>query len=57
MHEQNKDPAAVSLGRRGCQRKVPREFSVLTPEQRSEAARRGAAERWGKLKPKGEKVA
>jgi hypothetical protein len=48
-----KDPAAVALGRKGGKKKHPRKgFSSLTPEQRQEAARKAAAARWGKAKPK-----
>jgi hypothetical protein len=46
-----KDPAAVALGRKGglATRKS------LTKEERSEAAKKAAAARWGKKKPaKGE---
>jgi hypothetical protein len=38
------------LGRRGGQKKVPKGFSALTPEERSENGRRAAAARWGKKK-------
>jgi hypothetical protein len=52
-----KNPAAVALGRKGGEKggkkKHPRKgFGSLTPEQRKEAARKAAAARWGKAKPK-----
>ena len=53
-----KNPAAVELGRRGGQKKVPKGLAMLTPEERSARARECAAARWAK-KPeevkKGEK--
>ncbi len=44
-----KDPAAVSLGRRGGLRGGKARAASMTPEQRSEVARKAAAARW---KPK-----
>lgn len=41
-----KDPAAVELGRRGGQVKVPKGFSALTKQQRIENAKAAAAARW-----------
>lgn len=38
-----KDPAAVSLGRRGGAARA----AAMTPEQRAEIARKAAAKRWG----------
>jgi hypothetical protein len=43
-----KDPAAVSLGRRGGKARVKNQ----TPEQRKESARRAAQARWAKAKKK-----
>jgi hypothetical protein len=43
-----KDPAAVSLGRRGGLKGGKARASKLTPEQRAEIARKAAAARWGK---------
>jgi hypothetical protein len=40
--EQGKDPAAVALGKKGGKARA----DSLTPEQRSEIARRAAATRW-----------
>jgi hypothetical protein len=45
-----KDPAAVSMGRRGGKAKVPKGTAMLTPEERIERGRLGAAARWGKPK-------
>jgi len=42
-----KDPAAVSLGRRGGLKGGAARAASLTPEQRSEIARKAAARRWG----------
>jgi hypothetical protein len=41
-----KDPAAVSLGRRGGLKGGKARAAKLTPEQRSEIAKRAAAARW-----------
>jgi hypothetical protein len=46
-----KDPAAVSLGRRGGLKGGPARKAALTPEQRKEAARKAAEARWGSKKP------
>lgn len=43
-----KDPAAVELGRRGGKKGGKARAEKLTPEQRSEIARRAAQARWGK---------
>lgn len=50
MATKRKDPAAVSLGRRGGKARLKK----MTAEQRSEVARKGAAARWAK-KAKGER--
>jgi len=44
--EDNKDAAAVALGRRGGKKGGKARASKLTPEQRSEIARLAAAARW-----------
>lgn len=49
--ERDKDPAAVSLGRRGGLKGGAARAKALTPEQRSEIARKAAATRW--KNPKG----
>ena len=41
-----KDPAAVSLGRRGGLKGGKARAANLTPEQRSEIARKAASARW-----------
>jgi hypothetical protein len=41
-----KDPAAVALGRRGGLKGGKARAASLTPEQRSEIARKAAAKRW-----------
>ncbi len=44
--EEGKDPAAVSLGRRGGLKGGRARAEKLTPEQRREIARKAAAKRW-----------
>lgn len=44
--EDGKDPAAVALGRRGGLKGGKARAAKLTPEQRSEIARKAAAARW-----------
>jgi hypothetical protein len=46
--DEGKDPAAVALGRKGGLKGGKARAAKLTPEERSEAARRAAAARWGK---------
>ncbi|MBX5496489.1 MAG: hypothetical protein IRZ15_14245 [Bryobacteraceae bacterium] len=48
MASQKKNPAAVALGRRGAKARMKK----LTPEQRSEVARRAVQARWAKEKGK-----
>jgi hypothetical protein len=43
-----KDPAAVALGRKGGLKGGKARAAKLTPEQRSEAARRAAEARWSR---------
>jgi len=43
-----KDPAAVALGRKGGLKGGKARAEKMSPEQRSEAARKAAAARWGK---------
>jgi len=45
-----KNPAAVALGRRGGKKGGPARAAILTPEQRSESARRAVQARWAKAK-------
>jgi hypothetical protein len=46
--EQGRDPAAVSLGRRGGLKGGKARASRLSPEQRQEIAKKAAARRWSK---------
>jgi len=43
-----RDPAAVALGRKGGLKGGKARAAALTPEQRSEIARKAAASRWGR---------
>ena len=43
-----KDPAAVALGRRGGLKGGKARAERMTPEERSESARKAAEARWGK---------
>jgi hypothetical protein len=52
--EPAKDPAAVELGRRGGLKGGKARAEKLSPEQRSEIARKAAATRW--QKPKGDQT-
>lgn len=45
--DDGKDPAAVALGRKGGLKGGKARAAKLTPEQRSEIARRAALKRWG----------
>jgi len=45
-----KNPAAVALGRRGGKKGGPARAAKLTPEQRSESARKAVLARWAKAK-------
>jgi hypothetical protein len=44
----NKDPAAVALGRKGGLKGGKARAAGMTPEERSDAARRAAQARWAK---------
>ena len=46
--EKPKNRAAVALGRRGGKVGGPARAASLTPEQRSEIAKKGAEARWGR---------
>ena len=46
--EQGKDPAAVSLGRRGGLKGGKARAASMTPERRAEIARQAAAKRWNR---------
>jgi len=45
-----KNPAAVALGRKGGKKGGPARAAKLTPEQRSESARKAVQSRWSKAK-------
>jgi hypothetical protein len=45
--ESGKDPNAVALGRKGGLKGGKARAAAMTPEQRSESARRAARKRWG----------
>ena len=45
---EEKDPAAVELGRRGGKKGGPARAAKMTPEERSESARKAAKARWDK---------
>jgi hypothetical protein len=44
--DDGKDPAAVALGRKGGLKGGKARAASMTPEERSEAARKAAAARW-----------
>jgi len=46
--DEAKDPAAVSLGRRGGLKGGKARAAKLTPEERTEIARKAAAARWAR---------
>ena len=46
--DSGKDPAAVALGRKGGLKGGAARAASLTPEQRSEIAKRAAAKRWNR---------
>jgi hypothetical protein len=52
MATKRKDPYAVALGRRGGLKGGPARAAKLTPEQRSESARKAVKARWEKVKKK-----
>jgi hypothetical protein len=45
-----KNPAAVALGRKGGKKGGPARAAKLTPEQRSESARKAVQARWARVK-------
>ena len=46
--DDGKDPAAVALGRKGGEKGGKARAAKMTPEQRSEAAKKAASTRWAK---------
>jgi hypothetical protein len=51
-----KNPAAVALGRKGGKKGGPARAAKLTPEQRSESARKAVQARWSKARGVSEAV-
>src|ERR1700682_4435831 len=51
MTIRRKNAAAVALGRKGGKKGGPARAAKLTPEQRSESARKAVKARWAKAKP------
>lgn len=49
----DKDPAAVSLGRKGGAAKVPKGFAMMSPEKRAAAQLKSAAKRVANNKENG----
>jgi hypothetical protein len=49
--DDGKDPAAVALGRRGGLKGGKARAERMTPEERSEAARKAAQARWSRSRP------
>jgi len=47
-----KNPAAVALGRLGGKKGGPARAAAMTPEQRSESARKAVQARWAKFQKK-----
>lgn len=47
-----KDPAAVALGRKGGKKGGPARAAAMTPEERSESARKAVLARWARRKGK-----
>jgi len=47
-----KNPHAVALGRKGGKKGGPARAAKMTPEQRSEAARKAVMARWERAKEK-----
>jgi hypothetical protein len=52
MAKRRKNPAAVALGRKGGKIGGVARAANMTPEQRSESARKAVLARWAKLKVK-----
>jgi hypothetical protein len=49
-HNREKDPAAVALGRKGGLKGGHARAAKMTPEERSESARKAVQARWEKVK-------
>jgi hypothetical protein len=50
MAKHRKNPYAVALGRRGGKKGGPARAAAMTPEQRSESARKAVTARWEKYR-------
>ena len=50
MPKKRKNPMAVALGRKGGLKGGPARAKKLTPEQRSESARKAVLARWARIK-------
>ena len=50
VNAKKKNPVAVALGRKGGKKGGPARAAKLTPEQRSESARKAVQARWSKAK-------
>lgn len=51
LYQNDKNPAAVELGRKGGQKGGKARAAKMTAEERSEAARKAARARWAKKSP------
>jgi len=52
MVKKRKNPYAVALGRRGGKKGGLARAAAMTPEERSESARKAVLARWAKVKEK-----
>jgi len=50
MAKHRKNPYAVALGRKGGKKGGPARAASMTPEERSESARKAVLARWAKIK-------
>jgi len=50
MAKHRKNPYAVALGRKGGKKGGPARAAAMTPEERSESARKAVLARWAKQK-------
>jgi hypothetical protein len=50
MVTKRKNPYAVALGRRGGKKGGPARAAAMTPEERSESARKAVLARWARVK-------
>jgi hypothetical protein len=57
VNVKKKNPAAVALGRKGGKKGGPARAAKLTPEQRSETARKAVQARWSKAKGGSDSIA